>query len=118
MDRLTVKVLKYLRKQNEPVCLDKILDLYGKTAQKSIEYLESQGYATDKKVFGGMEYRNGKPRPAFVSNRFWEITSKVIDFIQHKPGQDFDRWATRLVAIWGAITGTIALLLELWQRFL
>lgn len=118
MDRLTVKVLKYLSKQHEPVHLEKILSRFGKNSEKSMEYLGTYGYAKDKKTIGGIEVRNGKPQPSFVSNKMWEITSAGIDYIQHKPGNDFDRWITRLVAIWGAITGTIALLIELAQYFL
>ncbi len=53
----------------------------------------------------------------FLMDNVYRTTPKGKAFLEENPGKRFDTWLTRIIAICGAVTGTIALILELLSRF-
>lgn len=117
MNRLSIKVLRFIKKQSEPVSKDVIISKFGNDAVESIRFLEKEEYIKAGKKIYPHRNLNGQ-HEIFISNGKYEIAALGLDFLQHKPGRDFDRWLTRIIAIWGALTGTAALLIELTLHFL
>ena len=115
MDKLSVRVLKYLAKENRKINKNEIISVFGESAQESLSYLEKNDYISSEKVPAGI---GPDKKVVFLSNGVYSITSFGKGFLEAKPGRDFDKWLTRLVAIWGAITGTAALVLEVVLHFL
>lgn len=114
MDRLSLKVLKHIAAEKDKVSRKSVVGLFGEAAQKSLTYLENDGF-----IKSGREPIGFGPNmtPVFASDGIFSITSEGIAFLEEKPGKDFDRWLTRFCAIWGAITGTAALILEAVLHF-
>lgn len=46
------------------------------------------------------------------------LSDKATELYEDRKHRNFSNYFTRTIAIWGAITGTIALLLNLWKCFL
>ena len=115
MDKLSLKILKYISKQTEPVTKQTIVAIYSQKALASLEDLEKVGFiASQSKSFQSIP---GLPQIVPVIDYYgnYVITSMGLGFLEKNPWDVFDRWLTRIIAICGAITGTIALLLELWR---
>lgn len=106
MDRLSINVLRYLKKQNNPILKETITEKYGTQASKSLRYLEDNGYIKSGKELFPHLTENGK-RTMFVSDGKYEITSLGIDFLQHKPGNDFDRWLNRISMLASMLGGAL-----------
>lgn len=115
MDKLSVKVLKKLRYSENTVAKKEIVDTFGKSATKSLSYLESEGYIKSGRVPTGI---NLNLQPVWGSDGKFSITSKGLSFLEERPGKVYDKWSTRFFAIWGAITGTTAIVLEIVLHFL
>lgn len=120
MDKLSNKVLKYLKKQTSPTPQAVITDKYGENAKRSLNYLEKDGFIRLGTIFGDRFIEYDKLPNALKANQslVYEITSLGINYLEEKPGQDFDRWLTRIAAIIGAITGCVSLVLEIMLHFL
>lgn len=110
LDKLSYRILKFIS-QHEKSRLADLIDQFGINAEKSISYLESNGFISSAKIGSGYLGKDAH----FTSIGIYSVTSYGLSFLQAHPGQTFDRWLTRILAIWGAITGTAALLLELMQ---
>lgn len=115
MDRLSVKVLKYIASRQDTVPKSDVIDLFGKISSKSLSFLEDEGFIKSGRALYGI---NPGMKPVYVSDNHFTVTSKGLSFLEEKPGKDFDRWLTRFCAIWGAITGTVAIIAEIWLHFL
>lgn len=115
MDKLSLEVLKKLKNVQDTITRKEILDAFGKPAAKSLSFLENEGYIKSGRVPTGI---NSNLQPVWGSDGKFSITSKGLAFLEEKPGKDFDRWLTRFCAIWGAVTGTAAIVLELALHFL
>lgn len=115
MDRISVKILKYLKKENKAVSRETIVDLFGKGANKSLEYLEKEDYIQEGREYIEMLLRdiNHRQRYDYRRNSMFEITSEGLDFLEHKPGRDFDHWINRISVIC-AILGGALLSKPLW----
>lgn len=104
----------YISRQEE-TDRDELISVFGDGAKISADFLLQSEY-----ISSGLEPRGITldHRPIMVSDGIFRITSQGLAYLQEKPGKDFDRWLTRIVAIWGAITGTAALVLEVVLHFL
>lgn len=114
MDNLSHKILKYISSQEETSRAE-LISNFGNGAKASIDFLSENKYITSGRIPIGA---GPDHRPILASDGVFRITSQGLAYLQEKPGKDFDRWLTRIVAIWGAITGTAALVIELVLHFL
>lgn len=114
MDKQSLKVLKHIAAGNN-VFKEKIIELFGEHSRRSLTSLESEGYIKSGRAPIGV---GPDMRPVLSSNGIFNITSKGLDFLEARPGILYDRWSTRFFAIWGAIAGTAALVLEVVLHFL
>ena len=110
MDKLSIKVLKYIAAEPNSVLRKEIINALGDAASKSLTFLETEGYIKSGRIVIGV---GQGMKPVFGSDGEFAVTSKGLAFLEEKPGRDFDRWLTRIIAIWGAITGTSALVIEI-----
>ena len=115
MDKLSLKILKYIAFQEDNVPAKSIIDLFGPTAQKSLDFLLKECFVKSKETILGI---GADMKPVFAPIGIYSITSKGLAFLEERPGVLYDKWSTRFFAIWGAITGTAALVLELVLHFL
>lgn len=113
MDKLSIKVLRYLKKQSEPIPKDAIIKEFGSRAAESIRYLEGAEYIKSGKSFVPYLNNNGS-RASFVSNGKYEIASLGLDFLQSRPGKIFDGWLSRLSVIFSILGGAL-LSKPLWK---
>jgi len=114
MDKLSLKVLRYISK-SENVNRSEIISKFGDRAKSSINYLYSEKYIESGQTYIGLDHNR---RPVSISNGVFQINSKGRAYLEEHPGKAFDRWLTRFCAIWGAITGTAAIIVEIWLHFL
>lgn len=112
MDKLSVRVLRYLSKQSEPASKDLILKEFGNEAAESIRYLEQSEYIKSGKTIFPHRTLDGH-QSMYISNQKYEIASKGLDFLQSKPGRDFDRWINR-ISILASVLGGALLSKPLW----
>lgn len=110
MDRLSRKILKHIAAQKDAASKKSIIDLFGESASKSLSFLENEGFVETGRTIAGI---NPGMRPVYASNGIFSVTSKGISYLEENPGKTFDRWLTRFCAIWGAITGTVAIIAEI-----
>lgn len=115
MDRLSLKVLKHVAANPNAVSRKDIISKFGDTAANALAFLETEGYVKSGRRMIGV---GPELKPVFASDGQFAVTSKGLAFLEEKPGKDFDRWLTRFCAIWGAITGTAAIIAEIWRHFL
>lgn len=111
MDKLSVKVLKYIASDQSITPREAIIEKFGDPAANSLSFLEDDGYIKSGRKPTGL---NGKYR----SNGQYAATSKGLAYLEKRPGKIFDHWMTRVCAIWGAFTGTAAIIAEIWLHFL
>lgn len=110
MDKHSLKVLKFIAKADGAAPRNAIIDRFGESSRRSINFLSTEGYITSGRTIAGA---GPVGRPVFVSDGKFTVTSKGLAYLEAHPFIVFDQWLTRILAIWGAITGTIALFLEL-----
>lgn len=115
MDRTSVKVLKYINKQDDPVSDDQVMEKYGSKGQQSLSMLYQEGYLS--RGIGQTIYycdaATGKSETKTKLNNLYSIEPPGRDFLEHKFWNDFDRWVTRGAAIVGFVTGMISLIMHL-----
>lgn len=104
MDKTSVKILRYIKRHGPHVSAKVIEDKFGKEAKSSISYLESQKYIKSQRRLAGPGV-GGKP--VFLSTGIYEIDSLGRDFLQHKFGNDFDRWLNRISIILSILGGAL-----------
>lgn len=102
MDKKTLAILKYIA-EHEPVNEAAILEKFGERASFSLGYLYKNGYAFSDDEWGNMSY---------------SASCEGLAFLEEKPGKTFDHWLTRAITIYGAITATAAIVLEIVLYFL
>lgn len=110
MDKLSLRVLKHISKSNGTVGQESIIESFGDDSLRSLTYLESEGLIKSGRLPAG--------GGVFCSDGLFAATSKGLSFLEERPGKLYDTWSTRVLAIWGAITGTAALILEAVLHFL
>lgn len=115
MDKLSLKVLKFVAAERDNVSSKSIVAKFGESSRKSLTYLENEKYIKSGRTVLGI---GPEMKPVLASNGVFSITSKGIAFLEERPGKAYDKWSTRLFAIWGAITGTAAIVLEIMLHFL
>ena len=111
MDKMSFRILRYLKKQNAKTSRKAIIDKFGAQANKSLSYLEQGGYIHSDKRIAGTGFDR---KPVYISIGMYEITSSGLDFLEAKPGQDFDRWLNR-ISVLGSILGGALLSKPLWD---
>lgn len=115
MDKLSLKVLKHISIKQDDVSLKSIVTEFGDSARGSLAELESEGFIKSGRSIMGI---GPNMKPVLASNGRFSITSKGVAFLEERPGFLYDKWSTRFFAIWGAITGTAAIVLEVVLHFL
>lgn len=115
MDKLSLKVLKHIAAQQNSISSKSVVALFGDASRKSLSFLENEEFIKSGSTILGI---GADMKPVFASNGIYSITSKGLAFLEEKPGRDFDHWLTRFCAIWGAITGTAAIIAEIVLHFL
>lgn len=115
MDKLSLQVLKHIASQQDDVHVKSIVALFGPASRKSLTFLQKEELIKSEQMILGI---GADMKPVLTSNGIYSITSKGLAFLEEKPGKDFDRWLTRFCAIWGAITGTVAIIAEIVLHFL
>lgn len=110
MDKLSLKVLKYVSKNTEKSERESIIKKFGENSLRSLDSLEKEEFIKSGRLPAG--------GGVFCSDGLYMITSKGLAFLEERPGKLYDTWSTRFFAIWGAITGTAALILEAALHFL
>lgn len=113
MDKLSLKVLRYLSKQSAPVHRDRLMELFGRPAAESIRFLEKSEYIKSGSSFMP-GYRGEDGRVNYISDHRYVIASLGLDFLQSKPGKDFDRWLGR-ISIVASVLGGALLSKPLWM---
>lgn len=113
MDKLSTKVLRYLKNQSEPVSKDDLVTKFGPKAAESVRYLEKAEYIKSGSTFFPHTNSSGN-RAFYISNGKYEIASAGLDYLQSKPGRDFDRWLNR-ISILLSILGGALLSKPLWS---
>ena len=114
MDKLSHKVLKYIS-NFESINKSDVISKFGDRAKASVSYLYSEKY-----IESGQTYIGPDPNKRLVSinTGVFQISSKGRAYLEENPGKVFDRWLTRFCAIWGALTGTAAIIAEIVLHFL
>lgn len=109
MDKTSIKVLKYLKKQSDPVSKGSIVEKFGKNAGKSLDYLKANGFIREGRRFVSVSFddNTGRAIHNYGPNEMFEIDSAGLDFLQHKPGNDFDHWLNRLSIILSILGGAL-----------
>lgn len=115
MDKLSLKVLRHIAAQQDNISAKSVVTLFGDASKKSLSFLENEGFVKSGRTILGI---GANMKPVFTSNEVYNVTSKGLAFLEEKPGKDFDHWLTRFCAIWGAITGTAAIIAEIVLHFL
>lgn len=115
MDKLSLRILKHIASQQDDIPTTSVIDLFGDASKKSLSFLEKEGFIKSGRTILGI---GADMKPVFTSNGIYSISSKGLAFIEEKPGRDFDHWLTRVCAIWGAVTGTAAIVIEIVLHFL
>lgn len=115
MDKLSLKVLRHIAAQQDNISAKSVVTLFGDASKNSLSFLENEGFVKSGRTILGI---GADMKPVFTSNGIYSITSKGLAFLEEKPGRDFDHWLTRFCAIWGAITGTAAIIAEIVLHFL
>lgn len=114
MDKTSVKVLKYINKQDNPVSADQIIEKYGSKGKQSL-FLLCQGNYLSRGIDKTVYYHNpttGRADSKAILNNMYSIEPLGRDLLEHKFWNDFDRWLTRGTAIIGFVTGVISLILH------
>lgn len=110
MDKMSIKILRHLEKQKDKTSRKDIVKKFGDGAGKSLSYLERNNYIQSDKRFAGVDFGN---KPIFLSTGMYEIAPLGLDFLESKPGLDFDRWLNR-ISIIASILGGALLSKPLW----
>ncbi len=108
MDKRSLEILKYIAAHDPASEIDIISEL-GEDTEIPLGYLVAHNFVMKN----------------------WESIGKlghcdmmyraIVDghaYLEDKPEKDFDRWLMRIISIWGAITGTAALVIEIVLHFL
>ena len=106
MDTFSLKLLKYIDKQ-KVVRATTLISKHGKSVRVYLGYLHKDDFISESWEYVSQD----------KCDDVFRITPKGKSYLEELPGKRFDRWLTRIIAIWGAMTGTIALVLELLSRF-
>ena len=114
MDKTSVKVLRYINKQNNPVSAEQIEEKYGFKGRQSLSMLCDGNYLS-RGIGKTMFYHDaatGKPASKVILNNMYSMEPLGRDFLEHKFWNDIDRWLTRGTAFIGFITGVISLIMH------
>ena len=130
LDKRCWKVLKYLYRQHGCVKEKTLYVKFDERFRQTIIYLLKTGYIEmvshdskdpDQITMIGKEYVDAPPRikgiVGFPGN-FFRITPMAKGVVESRPRLQFEHWLTIAIAVWGAITGTLALLIDLLPYFL
>lgn len=109
MDNKSVKVLAYLKGQTDPVSKEQIIKEFGSDAAKSLAYLKENRFITEGSmpVSVSFDHVTGRATHNYGPNSMFEIASEGLDFLQHKPWNDFDRWLNRFSLLFSIIGGAL-----------
>lgn len=113
MDKLSRKILKYVYR-NPKVKRKTIIEKFGNDANKCIDYLYNEKYITSNHIPVGV---GPNMRPVLMSDGLYSISPSGISELEQQPGKTFDKWLTRILAIIGAVTGTISLIVDIMQWY-
>ncbi len=110
MDKLSLQVLKYISQNNGEAEQESIVEQFGEKSLRSLTFLENEEFIKSGRLPAG--------GGVYCSDGLYAITSKGLAFLEERPGKLYDICSTRFFAIWGAVTGTAALILEAVLHFL
>lgn len=112
MDKLSVRVLKHIHKNGDSLHESAVYKKYGDQALSSLRFLRKNGYISSSQYNRTSYNRAGRLHPNYVPDCVYTIEPPGREYLQHWFWNTFDPWLTRILAIWGAITGTLALFLS------
>lgn len=107
MDKLSVKILRYLKEEARPVHINEIVAKFGAESTKAVAYLKDNNYASEGKRVSGIEGTNGNRTLRYRSDLTFSLSPLGKDFLEHKFGNDFDRWLNRFNGIYAIIGGAL-----------
>lgn len=114
MDKTSLKVLRYIKKQDKPVSREAISQKYGIKGEQSLSQLDTDNYISQGSKYAGITKNSitGRVETKNIPNGMYVIEPKGRDFLEHKFWSDYDKWITRITALFGFITGIISLVLH------
>ena len=104
MDRTSIKVLKYIKKNAGSVRSEQIIEKFGSNGVQSLSMLYREGYLS--RSFAGTGAKE-------ILCNIYRLQPAGRDFLEHKFWNDFDKWVTRGAAFVGFITGVTSLFLHI-----
>lgn len=103
MDKLSIKVLKYISKRKD-VKHEEVVKKFGDKSADSLAFLLHEKYLTTGKVIIGVGPNSA---PVFRSDGVYNIKSPGRAYLEQKPGKDFDRWLGRISIIFSILGGAL-----------
>lgn len=108
MDKTSVQILKYLKKQAKAVSKESIVERFGECALASVEYLLDLGYIEEtKSLYAGRTV--GGDLTQKRANGKYRLKGAGLVYLECRISNSVDQWFTRIMALIGTITGIIAL---------
>ena len=105
MEKLALKIMKFLNMQSTPVAFSDIKSQFGENAGSALSYLGKEEYIQQGRIFKPHQTATGKK--FYMTDGKYQITSKGRSFLEEKPGRDFDKWLNRLNIILPMIGGAL-----------
>lgn len=114
MDKVSVKVLRMIRKASKPISRDEVEQKFGESGVQSLRQLQSDKFISQGTKHGGvaMNQATGRLEPAKIPNGLYSIEPKGRLYLEQKFWNDFDRLVTRLTALVGFFSGITALIMH------
>lgn len=115
MDRTSVKVLKYINKQNRAVLAEQVTEKFGDKGSQSLAMLYHEGYLSrslEQTVIHSNTDTEELESKTVLTNVYY-IEPLGRDFLEHRFGNTFDRWLGRANGI-SSILGGALLSKPLW----
>lgn len=114
MDKRSISILRYIARSDKPVS-DRELDAqFGNKTKLSVEFLRDSGFIVAANRY--LDPNTNREMP--TDHGPYVITAAGLAFLEQRPGVLYDKWSTRILAVYAAITSTAAIFLELWLHFL
>lgn len=113
MDNYSLKILKLLKKQGTQSKENFYKTMCPAIVEMCIKELQENDFLiiTDKLY-------NVSNKNDVIQGEFISLSLKGLSFIEEYKRDLIDIWITRILAIWGSVTGTIAIFAQLVQLFL
>ena len=112
MDKLSLKVLRRICKSGGELTESAIYQKFGNDALSSLKFLCKNNYISSSQYNRSRYNQGSKHAPHYAADCLYAIEPPGKAYLEHWFWNTYDPWLTRIIAIWGAITGTLALILR------